>query len=530
MRRYFNTEAQCDPEYHYMVNLNQRLEAIKKLVDRNKYFTVNRARQYGKTTTLLALKEYLKPDYTVIFLDFQKLSKEVFSGEECFSAAFVRMLREACEMQPDQALSAHISSLNAKCGRGEIRTLQQLFENLIPICRYASKPVVLIIDEVDTAANNQVFLDFLSQLRAYYINRKNVETFQSVILAGVYDVKNLKLKIRAEESHDKFNSPWNIAAKFSVKMDFSVDDISGMLKEYEDDNHTGMDVDAVSQTIYDYTSGYPWLVSAICKMLDEEVPDYEQFTQADCVWNDEGIAAAVKNMLKENIPLFESLIRQITRYPDLKAMLRDVIFRGRLIPFSPDVESINKGLMLGYLREKNNLVAIANRIFEMRLLNLFITEAAAESSAYEAGAHDSDRFIRNGRLDMELVLSAFVEYYEDIFAERDEKYLENFGREIFLMFLKPIINGTGNYYLESATRSMTRTDVVVDYLGEQYIIEMKLWHGQEYNRRGEKQLSEYLDFYHKKKGYMLSFNFNKNKVPGIQVIQTEGKVIFEAVV
>lgn len=41
------------------------------------------------------------------------------------------------------------------------------------------------------------------------------------------------------------------------------------------------------------------------------------------------------------------------------------------------------------------------------------------------------------------------------------------------MFLRPIINGTGNYYIEAQTRDARRTDVIVDYLGEQFIIELK---------------------------------------------------------
>ena len=63
-----------------------------------------------------------------------------------------------------------------------------------------------------------------------------------------------------------------------------------------------------------------------------------------------------------------------------------------------------------------------------------------------------------------------------------------------------------------------RTDVIVDYLGEQYVIEMKIWRGKEYNERGEKQLVEYLDAYHTSTGYLLSFNFNKNKETGVHEI------------
>lgn len=71
---------------------------------------------------------------------------------------------------------------------------------------------------------NQVFLDFLSQLRAGYIDRDLEPTFKSVILAGVYDIKNLKHKLRNEDEH-KYNSPWNITADFNVDMSFSQKDI-----------------------------------------------------------------------------------------------------------------------------------------------------------------------------------------------------------------------------------------------------------------------------------------------------------------
>ena len=131
---------------------------------------------------------------------------------------------------------------------------------------------------------------------------------------------------------------------------------------------------------------------------------------------------------------------------------------------------------------------------------------------------------------MEMVLKKFLAYFHEIYGEQDANFIEKYGRKFFLLYLKPIINGTGNYYLEAQTRDERRTDVIVDYLGEQFIVELKIWHGNEYNERGEKQLTNYLDYYHKDKGYMLSFNFNKKKEVGVKEIQVGGKTIVEAVV
>ena len=112
---------------------------------------------------------------------------------------------------------------------------------------------------------------------------------------------------------------------------------------------------------------------------------------------------------------------------------------------------------------------------------------------------------------MKLVLSKFVEHFNELYGDKDERFLEEEGRRYFLLYLRPIINGTGNYYIEAQTRNNRRTDVIVDYHGEQFVIELKIWRGQEYNACGEQQLTEYLDYYHKDTGYMISFAFNKKK-------------------
>lgn len=50
--RSFNTTGLCVPEDDYMVDISDRLRIMKKMVEKGQYFTINRGRQYGKTTTL----------------------------------------------------------------------------------------------------------------------------------------------------------------------------------------------------------------------------------------------------------------------------------------------------------------------------------------------------------------------------------------------------------------------------------------------------------------------------------------------
>ncbi len=528
--RYFNTEGSCRPGEHYMVKLDNRLELIKtKLVDRKKYFVINKGRQYGKTTTLNALEAYLKEDYIVLAMDFQEIPTQKFADGTIFSQTFTKKLSRAfryIETPDKERLLQLLADFQTNCSDGG---LDELFECLSSMCEISLRPIVLMIDEVDSASNNQVFIDFLSQIRSYYLKRDKMPIFHSVILAGVYNIKNLKLKLRSESEH-QYNSPWNIAADFDIEMDFSTDQITSMLDEYEADHQTGMDIQTVAEEIYQYTSGYPVLVSSICKRIDEKISGKEGFETPAAAWSEAGIAKAVKDMLRESTPLFESMVKQLDLYKSLRDMIEGIIYQGRIVPFSPDEKSVSIGVMFDFLVEKDGHVAIANRIFEMYLLNLFMTQEAIESGAYLRGESDRVLFIRDNRLDMDFILAKFVDYFTEICCEKDEEFLEKYGRKMFLLYLKPIINGVGNYYIVAQTRDARRTDVIVDYGGEQFVIEMKIWHGDEYNRRGEQQLMEYLDYFHQKKGYMISFNFNTQKETGVKTLLFGDKTIVEAVV
>lgn len=402
------------------------------------------------------------------------------------------------------------------------------------LCGHVSKPIVLMIDEVDQSSNSDVFMKFLGMLRNDYQRRTTVPVFQSVILTGVYDIKNLKLKIRKDTEH-QYNSPWNIAADFNVDMSFSAADIAGMMKDYEADWNTGMDIEKISSLIYDYTQGYPFFVSRICKLLDEQIAGSREFPDKAFAWTEQGVVLAIHELLNESNTLFDDMVKKLSEFPGLKQMIKEILFSGRSFPYNADNQIIDIGSRFGFIKNENKTVMITNRIFETRMYDMFLSEEMTSENNrkeyfYKTDLADKNQFLQNGYLNMDLVMKKFMECYTEIYSQNDKAFLEENGRKLFLLFLKPIINGTGNYYIEARTRDMTRTDVIVDYKGVQYVIEMKIWHGSEYNRRGEKQLKDYLEYYHLTKGYLLSFNFNKNKVPQIKEILIENKKILETVV
>lgn len=97
--------------------------------------------------------------------------------------------------------------------------------------------------------------------------------------------------------------------------------------------------------------------------------------------------------------------------------------------------------------------------------------------------------------------------------------------------MKRYFNTTGPcYYVEAQTRDNKRTNIIIDYKGEQFVIELKICHGNTYNQRGEEQLFDYFSFYHLKKEYIFSFNFNKKKKIGVKKINKGEFVLIEAVV
>ena len=187
--------------------------------------------------------------------------------------------------------------------------------------------------------------------------------------------------------------------------------------------------------------------------------------------------------------------------------------------------------MFGFIKNQNGQVEVANRIFETRLYNLYLSaEELRNQDICRRSTADKSQFITDGHLNMRRILEKFAKHFHELYGNREDTFKEEEGRTYFLLYLRPIINGTGNYYIEARTRSMTRTDLIVDYHGEQYVVEMKIWHGNEYNNRGERQLAGYLDDYGLKKGYMISFNFNKKKEVGVKEIAIGDKVLIEAVI
>ncbi|MCQ2234664.1 MAG: AAA-like domain-containing protein [Paludibacteraceae bacterium] len=494
MAKRFNTTGSCNPERHYMVNIDDKLKQIEAIIDEGLYFTINRARQFGKTTMMNFLYNRLSDEYLVYQISFES-DGDLFESKPEFCRGLAMKLSRMPFTSQEQSdfWRSHNNCAN----------LDEFSVAVTDFCKAQGKKVVLMIDEVDKSTDNQIFLHFLGMLRNKYLDRdKNGmdSTFHSVILAGVYDVKNLKLKIRNDEER-KYNSPWNVAVRFNVDMTLSADGIKGMLDEYEGDYHTGMDTRAIANEIRRITSGYPVLVSYICSLIHEELQGN---------WTIEGVNKAAKVIIIGNNTLADDISKNLENNAELKEFMYTISVNGANYTYSLTNPPLRIADMFSYIKNVDGHTMMHNAIFEEIFHQYYTIEYEIEK--FSGMAPVKSEYIINGKLNMEYVINRFKDLIEEEYRDEDAAFLERQGRLLFLCFLKPIINGTGYYYVEPQTRDNKRMDIVVNYDGEEYVIELKLWYGTKYERKGEDQVAEYANVRGLKKSYLITFAFLKEKL------------------
>lgn len=165
--RAFNITGICIPELHYMVDMSDRIDAIiKEYIAAGEYFTINRARQYGKSTVLELLYNRLKEEYLVLDISFEA-ADDCFVSMHTLAQGIVNKIARVLAMShvPDKLLEIWKKPI------GQELPLDALSEKITMFCQASEKEVILMVDEVDKAKDNQIFLNFLGLLREKYLRR-----------------------------------------------------------------------------------------------------------------------------------------------------------------------------------------------------------------------------------------------------------------------------------------------------------------------------------------------------------------------
>ena len=523
MKKKFNITGTCIPHKHFMADTSQKIKKIIAMVEEGEYFTINKPRQYGKTTTMYLIDQELKKrnDYLVLKISFEGIDAPTYSEQTSFIKTFLDMLKDKFlflgKDEFAELIAHHTPSTN---------TMAELSRLITQLVKTIGLHTVLMIDEVDKSANNQLFLDFLGMLRNKYLKHSEGEdyTFHSVILAGVHDIKTLKTKIR-EGDKRLLNSPWNIAVDFEIDLSLNPKEIASMLDNYAQENKIKVDAPFFSEKIFYFTSGYPFLVSHLCKLIAEKI--LPQTTSKE--WKPDNLADAVQMILTADNTNFNSLIKNLENNPDLYEFVFQIIMNGREFSYNLDNPVIRIGTIYGILRKEKGKTKIHNRLYEQRIYNYMASrmEITWDTAFDGAGTNYIDE---DGTLNIEKVLRRFQQFMKEQYSKKDTAFIERNGRLLFLAFLKPIINGSGFDFKEVQISEEKRLDIVITVGTNKYIIELKLWRGEKYHQKGLRQLCDYLDRQNANRGYLIIYDLRKEsgQIGKCSRIQASGKDIFAA--
>jgi hypothetical protein len=332
----------------------------------------------------------------------------------------------------------------------------------------------------------------------------------------------LRLKLGLNQEA-KYNSPWNIAADFNVVMELQPNEIVPMLEDYCQEQNVHMNTEGVAHALFYYTAGYPFLVSAMCKIVDEEIMS----KKSERVWTEFDIETAADKLIKaeRSTTNFDTLIKNLENSPELYDLIYRLVIEGEYIPYNLHTPVVNFALQHGIVSNSPDGLTIQNRIYREVIANYMTVKTIVERKSLDIETA-APYLLANNALDMRKVLLKFQELMKIEYSKKDSTFIERNGRLIFLAFLKPIINGKGYAFKEPEISEERRMDIAVSFFQYKYIIELKMWHGNVAHKKGLVQLSDYLDRQNQSEGYLVIFDKNVEKTWKKGWIRANGKKVF----
>ena len=139
-----------------MADVSSKLKEVLDLIEKRKYFIINRPRQYGKTTTLYTIADILEKtgNYFVANVSFEGVGDLFFSEEIRFTQGFMGLLASYVQYR-DKELAVWLREHQA-----EVINMSLLSDAITAFTELSKKKFVLLIDEVDKSSNNQLFISF----------------------------------------------------------------------------------------------------------------------------------------------------------------------------------------------------------------------------------------------------------------------------------------------------------------------------------------------------------------------------------
>jgi hypothetical protein len=239
--------------------------------------------------------------------------------------------------------------------------------------------------------------------------------------------------------------------------------------------------------VYEQSGGQPWIVNSLFMRATLRILD-EESTETVTL---EHIRQAREQMIMARETHLDALAYRLE-----DTSVRNVIeslITGESNPSLANSEAFRLCMDLGLVTIEKNILQIANPIYKEVIARqmTFSTQLAIPEPAWQWQKPD-------GELDMGKLLQEFQKFWRRHSAIWEEKsdYTEAFPHLLLMAFLQRVTNGNGDIDREYAA-GRGRMDLLVEYAGKCYIIEIKIIHSYDspatVKEEGLEQIQKYRD-------------------------------------
>ncbi len=489
MNRFFNTAGPCVPGEHYLLASAERLGEIVDLIQRKQYFVIHAARQSGKTTLLLDLRNTIERDgrFRALYCSLEAVQGVTDPKEGL--PAIVRCLIGVLPAMRGTDLAAAIGPTDFE----DYTNVLKLF--LQRLCVALDKPLVLLFDEVDCLSEGTV-ITFLRQLRDGFVNRAGGLPFpSSVALVGMRDIRDYKAQVRPGGVTLGSASPFNIAAESLTLANFTEAEVGGLYSQHTADTGQAFPPAAVARAFY-WSRGQPWLVNALAREVVDKILGMDYARPVTAALFDE---AAERLILRRDTHL-DSLVERL-REERVRRIVEPVLL-GEGVGVSFQSDDARYVVDLGLLRTDRGTWEAANPIYR---------EAIARTLSFDQQTAMpqtlANRWVAGGMLDMSGLLRGFQEFWRenaDIWVGKYD-YREAAPHLILMAFLQRVVNGGARIDREFAL-GRKRLDLCVQMGAHRYPVELKVRYSDKAEADGLGQLGAYMDLCGAKEGWLVIFD------------------------
>ncbi len=443
--RFFNTTGPVVACDHYQVPPLGRLDLaeLRRLIAEKRYFVLHAPRQTGKTSALLALQDLLNSEgaHACVYVNVEGGQTAREDVARVVRTVLGELASRAYDALGDESLEAVWPDILAT--RSPESALR---EALTRWARSSAKPLVLLIDEIDALVGDSL-LSVLRQLRAGY-DLRPAGFPQSVVLCGVRDVRDYRIRSGSANTMVAGGSAFNIKAESLRLGDFSRPEVEALLSQHETETGQAFSAGAL-EAVWTQTRGQPWLVNALAYQTC--------FRGALAADRSRPVAATDVAAAREAL-----IARRDTHLDQLADKLQEERVRRVVGPLLAGGESEAAARDIEYVRDlglvaQDAPIRMANPIYA-EVVPRELTWATQEHLAEDASWYEDG----SGGLEMAKLLGAFQAF----FREHSEHWVERFqykeaGPQLLLQaFLQRIVNSGGRIEREYGL-GRGRTDLLV---------------------------------------------------------------------